>query len=125
MSNARQVLVVDDESAVRMLVRFHLEQEGYAVSEAGDADRALELVRRSPPALVVLDVHMPHKDGWAVLAAMREDPVLAAVPVVMLTADADESTEWRARDLGAVAFVSKPVSMDDLTRVIGNVLRPL
>ena len=122
MSNAGQILVVDDQAAVRTLVLVHLEQEGYSVREAADAGRALELAREAAPSLVVLDVHMPHRDGWAVLAAMRDDPALVDVPVVMLTADADESTEWRARDLGAVAFVSKPVSMEDLARVVGRVL---
>ena len=117
--------MVDDEASVRTLVQVHLEQEGYGVRQAADADGALELARQSTPALVVLDLHMPHKDGWSVLAAMRDDPALVDVPVVMLTGDANESTEWRARELGAVAFVSKPVSMDDLMSLIGRVLRPV
>jgi len=121
VTGAAQVLVVDDEAPLRTLLRLNLEHEGYTVSEAPDADAALALARRSFPDLILLDIQMPNRDGWAVLTAMRDDPVLSAVPVVMLTGNADESTEWRARELGAVAFVTKPVAIDDLLRIVGEV----
>jgi len=115
------VLVIDDEAAVRTLLRLNLEQEGYTVREAPDADTGVALARQSVPDLILLDIQMPNKDGWAVLTALRGDPVLCDVPVVMLTGIADEATEWRARELGAVAYVTKPVATDDLVRVVGRV----
>jgi DNA-binding response OmpR family regulator len=65
---------------------------------------------------------MPTKDGWDVLSELREDPDVADVPVVMLTAQADEATEWRARELGAAAYIAKPVNLEDLLDVVVRVL---
>ncbi len=122
MDAPRRILVVDDEASLRTLLRLVLEREGYDVREAGDGDRALEVARSIHPDAVLLDIGMPRKDGWAVLADLRSDPVLRAVPVVMLTGEADESTELRARDLGAVAYVAKPVSIEDAVRVVSRAL---
>jgi len=113
--------VVDDEAPVRTLLRLNLEHEGYTVSEAPDAATGVELARQSVPDLILLDIQMPDRDGWTVLTALQGDPALRDVAVVMLTGNADEATEWRARDLGAVAYVTKPVAIDDLVRVVDRV----
>lgn len=122
VSGRRQVLVVDDDATARTLVRLNLEFEGYTVSEAENGDRGLESARSSRPDLILLDVMMPGTEGLQVLAELRDDPLLRSTPVIMLTGRADEGTEWRARDLGAAAYVAKPVAVDDLLRTIACVL---
>lgn len=72
--------------------------------------------------MILLDLAMPESDGWEVLRGLRGDPLLAEVPVIVLTARADESTEWRAKDLGAARYVTKSVSLDDLLRMVVDFL---
>ena len=117
-----RVLVVDDDALSRELYAFHLARRGFDVSEAEDGERALALLRTGPPDLVLLDIAMPVRDGWAVLDEMANDRGLARVPVVVVTGDAGETAEVRARDAGAAAYVAKPVDMDDLVRVIERAL---
>lgn len=122
MAHGGHVLVVDDEAPQRTLVRLNLEHQGYSVSEAVDADTGLGAAREAHPDLILLDIRMPKRDGWAMLTALRDDPALCHVPVVALTGDSDESSEWRARELGTIAYVTKPVDIDDLLRIVGEVM---
>ncbi len=125
MSRVQQILVVDDDGSLRAILRLTLECEGYAVIEASDGDGALELARQKCPDLILLDIGMPTRDGWAVLAELRTDPSLSDIPVVMLTGEADESTEWRAREMGALQYITKPVDVEDvLSTVVGLLGRP-
>jgi CheY-like chemotaxis protein len=80
------VLIVDDDEAVRTAVADVLREEGFEVSEAQDGEQALAMLRRSPPDVVLLDLMMPRVDGWQVVEAMRSSPPLANVPVMVLTA---------------------------------------
>ncbi len=115
-------MVVDDETVARTSVRVNLESDGFQVGEACDGQRAKELARAARPDLILLDVRMPGKDGLQILEEIQADPQLRGIPIVMLTADAQESSEWRARDLGAIAYIAKPVDPDDLLRVVRRVL---
>jgi len=102
------ILVVDDEAPVRMICSFNLEASGLEVVEAADGDDALAAVRKRPPDLVLLDVMMPNRDGWAVAAELHADPRTRDIPIVFLTARVDESDRERAHQLGAVGYITKP-----------------
>ena len=112
---AGTVLVVDDDEAARnLLVRF-LSHEGFRVEEAADGDAALRRARAARPHVITLDVLMPGMDGWAVLTALKADPELAEIPVVMLSV-VDEKHIGFA--LGASDFLTKPIERERLVAVL-------
>jgi DNA-binding response OmpR family regulator/DNA-binding CsgD family transcriptional regulator len=110
------VLVVDDEADIRELVRLNLELDGHDVILAADGNEAIEFAVGEHPDCVVLDVMMPEKDGWAVLAEMKSsiDPVIAEIPVIMLTARADDMDRIRGSIEGAIRYLTKPFSPIEL-----------
>jgi len=114
------ILVVDDDAAVRSLLCDVLEAEGYAVRGAEDGFAALRQVQSDRPACVVLDIMMPGLDGHAVLTRLRESDAGRRVPVVMLTAAADDAHAWRAWTEGADYFLAKPFEPDDLLDYLGS-----
>jgi DNA-binding response OmpR family regulator len=122
MADQRRVLVVDDEPDVLLLCRVNLEFEGYDVVEAHDGIEALEQVRATNPDIVLLDVMMPRKDGWQVLAEIKADPDLKDIPVVMLTAKVQESDQIRGWSTGAADYITKPFSPLSLSQVLESVL---
>lgn len=105
------VLVIDDEPAVQKMVARILAKEGVRVVTASDGREGLEMAHSHQPSLITLDVMMPELDGWAVLQALKSDPDLAAIPVVMVTI-LDEQN--RAFALGASDYVTKPVDAERL-----------
>src|SRR5687768_16076207 len=104
------VLVVDDEPTILELVRFTLEDEQVAVIEASDGVQALEKARATHPDLILLDVQMPRLDGFEVCRRLREDPTLAGVRIVMLTAAGQENYRARGMAAGANDYLTKPFS---------------
>ena len=108
------VLLVDDDAQVRELVRINLEFEGYTVREAADADEGLTAIEEAKPDLVLLDVMMPHIDGWEMLRRMQERYGVGAIPVVMFSGKADEQSEQHATSRGAQGFVGKPFDLQTL-----------
>jgi DNA-binding response OmpR family regulator/DNA-binding CsgD family transcriptional regulator len=110
------VLVVDDEADIRELVRLNLELDGHEVILAADGNEAIEYAVGEHPDCVVLDVMMPEKDGWTVLAEMKSsiDPVIAEIPVIMLTARADDMDKIRGSIEGAIRYLTKPFSPSEL-----------
>jgi DNA-binding response OmpR family regulator len=115
------VLVVDDEADIRSLVRELLERAGHDVVEAGDGNEGLRAFFSSRPDLVVLDVSMPGLDGWGTLERIRE---LSDVPVVMLTAQAQELAKVRGLRAGADDYITKPFGRQELlARVEANLRR--
>jgi excisionase family DNA binding protein len=108
------VLLVDDDARVRELVRINLEFEGYTVREAADADEGLAAIDEAKPDLVLLDVMMPHVDGWEMLRRMQERYGVGAIPVVMFSGKADEQAEEKATSRGAQGFVGKPFDLQEL-----------
>ncbi|HZA66667.1 MAG TPA: response regulator [Geminicoccaceae bacterium] len=105
------VLVVDDDETVRDLMHRFLSREGFAVVTAADGEQALELARQVRPSLITLDVLMPGLDGWGVLRALKADPALAPIPVIMLSI-LDEKN--KGYSLGAAEYLTKPFSRDEL-----------
>ncbi|HEV2889717.1 MAG TPA: response regulator transcription factor [Frankiaceae bacterium] len=117
MTGDRRILVVDDDADVRAMVRAVLEAEGYAVDTANDGFAALRAVDSTAPDCVVLDVMMPGMDGHGVLTRIRAG-ARAALPVVMLTAAADDSQAWQAWTEGVDYFLAKPFEPEELLRFL-------
>jgi DNA-binding response OmpR family regulator len=112
------VLVADDEVDIRDLVSYRLEKAGYEVVTAENGREALEQAKELKPDLAVLDVMMPFLDGYEVTSGIREDESLASMPVIMLTARAQEQDVERGFEVGADDYIKKPFSPQELrTRV--------
>jgi CheY-like chemotaxis protein len=109
------LLVIDDDPAVRELMQRTLSQEGYSVHTAESGVRGLELAKALKPSVITLDVMMPGMDGWAVISALKADPDLSDIPVVMLSIVDDQKLGFT---LGAVDYLSKPIDWKRLTSVL-------
>ena len=107
-----RVLVVDDDPPIRRLLQTSLAAQGFNVLEAEDGASALALLRRNAMDVVVLDLGMPGMDGFEVIRQLRESG--SAIPIIVLSARADEAGKVRALDMGADDFVTKPFGMDEL-----------
>lgn len=116
------VLIVDDEPMARTLLRLMLVRAGYDVSEAEDGYQALVKMRRQQPDIVILDVMMPGMDGFTVCENMRADEQLSRL-VIMLSAKTDVQSKRRGLEVGAAKYLTKPISPDDLTHHVRDVLR--
>ncbi len=108
------VLVVDDDELVTEFVRFRLETEGFAVEVAHNAEDALAAAVRRPPHLLLLDVGLPEINGLTLLRRLRVEKRLKDVPAIMITASAAGANVKAAMEAGAVGYVLKPFSTDDL-----------
>jgi DNA-binding response OmpR family regulator len=114
-SPSNVALVVEDDEQIAYLLRFILEREGYRVELANDGRAAMELIGRiEPPALAMLDVMLPHADGYQLLGAIREQDAWKDVPVLMLTAKSQEKDIVRALDSGADDYLVKPFKPEEL-----------
>lgn len=116
-------MVVEDETDLRELIGFNLEREGYTCRQAADGDEALAQMAREIPHLVILDRMLPNTSGDEVLAQLRRDQKTAAIPVLMLTAKADESDELVGFAMGVDDYVTKPFSMKALIARVAALLR--
>ena len=108
------VLVVDDDPGVRQVVRLSLELEGYMVKEAGGAEEGLAAVEDEAPDLILLDVMMPHVDGWEMLRQIQERHGAGSIPIVMFSGKVDAQTAAQAAARGAQGFVGKPFDPQQL-----------
>ena len=116
-----KILVVDDESRMRKLVRDFLIKQNFEVLEAGDGEEALDVFFETEGiALVILDVMMPKKDGWQVC---REIRAYSGVPIIMLTAKTEEQDELQGFELGVDEYISKPFSPKILVARVEAILR--
>jgi len=114
------ILVVDDERAIRRLLRMYLTDAGFTVAEAADGGEALEQVRRGGIDLVLLDLNLPEVDGFEVTRRMRE---VASLPVIMVTARTEEAHRVTGLELGADDYVTKPFSPLEVVARVKAVLR--
>lgn len=116
-----KILVVDDESRMRKLVKDFLNREGYAVLDAEDGEQAMDLFYANKGiALIILDVMMPRMDGWQVCREIRRS---SKVPIIMLTARAEEHDELQGFNLGVDEYISKPFSPKILVARVNAILR--
>ncbi|MEO7102627.1 MAG: response regulator [Gemmatimonadaceae bacterium] len=112
-----RVLVIDDESSVRTIMRRFLQRENLSVDEASSGEVGLKMARENKPDAITLDVMMPGMDGWAVLAALKADPDLRDIPVIMLTIVDDKRMGF---SLGAAEYLTKPIDREQLRRVLAK-----
>jgi DNA-binding response OmpR family regulator len=118
----RRVLVIDDESSIRMLCRVNLDAAGMEVLEAEDGEAGLRVARREVPDLILLDVMMPGLDGWSVARRLAEDPATRSIPIVFLTARADAADRRLGQQLGGAGYVVKPFDPVRISDLVEDVL---
>lgn len=109
------ILIIDDDPAVHQLLAEALRSEGYALKFAANGTEGLRLAKELRPAVITLDVLMPEMDGWVVLALLKDDPDLAAIPVIMLTVRADQDFGFA---MGVADYLQKPIDRDRLVAVL-------
>jgi CheY-like chemotaxis protein len=114
-NNGPCVLVIDDDSSARDLMQRSLAKDGFSVEVAADGPAGLALARQLKPAVITLDVMMPHMDGWSVLNALKADPSTASIPVIMLTMMDDRQMGFA---LGAADYFTKPIDFQRLHQVL-------
>ncbi len=122
---AKKILAVDDEKAIVRLVQVNLEREGYEVVTAYDGREALEKVASERPDLVVLDVMMPYMDGFEVLQQLRKDPNTRDIPVIMLTAKAQDADVFRGWQSGVDCYLTKPFNPMELKTFVKRVFKSI
>lgn len=119
-----RVLIGEDDEESRTFFRGVLEAQGYEVVEATDGDGVLAAVRGAePPDLLVLDLMLPGRTGWGVVAELRRDPDLPDVPVLLVTDHADEEFRGRAKGLGLAGYLVKPVRRREYANAVQRALR--
>ena len=117
-----RVLVVDDDRVIQQLLEVNLELEGYDVQIAGNGDEALKTLKSFQPDVVLLDVMMPKLDGREVCRRIKGDPSTAHIPVVFLSARAQDMDVNSGLELGASAYITKPFDPVDLLETVQKVL---
>ncbi|HUL59794.1 MAG TPA: response regulator [Anaeromyxobacteraceae bacterium] len=117
-----KVLLVDDTRTLLSLIQVYLMGWRMEFLEAKDGLEGLDKARQHTPALIISDVRMPGMDGFELCAAIRADRVLHATPVILLTSLADEQSRQKGKLVGASAFLTKPVSVEELRRTVQKVL---
>ncbi|MBM3494449.1 MAG: response regulator [Armatimonadetes bacterium] len=122
---AKKILAVDDEKAIVRLVQVNLEREGYQVVTAYDGREALEKVASERPDLVVLDVMMPYMDGFEVLQQLKKDPETRDIPVIMLTAKAQDADVFRGWQSGVDCYLTKPFNPMELKAFVKRVFKSI
>jgi phosphate regulon transcriptional regulator PhoB len=120
---ASRVLIVEDERDIRDLIVLHLQRDGYEVASASTGEEGLAQVRHSPPDLLILDLMLPAMSGLEVCRRLRQEQGTATLPIVMLTAKADEVDRVVGLELGADDYVVKPFSPKELLARVRAVLR--
>jgi two-component system NtrC family sensor kinase len=120
-TRANCVLVIDDDATARELIADHLKAQGFSVVTAAGGVEGLKLAKELQPTAITLDVMMPDLDGWSVLAALRQNPELADIPVIMVSI-VDEHRRGLA--LGAAGYLTKPIDREQLQRLIRRFMAP-
>ena len=118
-TSGRRILIVDDEASIRLICRINLAASGWKCEEADNGEEAIVRIRGDRPDVVLLDVMMPIRDGWMVGEDVAGDPAVRDVPIVFLSARAEQ----RAHSLGAVGYLTKPLNPVGLSAAIEEILR--
>jgi two-component system alkaline phosphatase synthesis response regulator PhoP/two-component system response regulator VicR len=122
---ARKILVVDDERHIVRLVEINLQRAGYDVVTAYDGIEALEKVEQEKPEMLVLDVMMPRMDGFEVLAKLQSDPATSDIPVIMLTAKAQDADIFQGWQSGVSSYLTKPFNPRELITFVERIFQSL
>lgn len=117
-----KILVIDDDSANRLVLQMVLKRSGYTPVLAEDGGSGLSRAQEVLPDLILLDFFMPGEDGFDVLARLKSDPALKDIPVVIFTILVREESERKALEMGAAAYVTKPFDVEDVVTCIRRIL---
>ncbi|MDD5132698.1 MAG: response regulator transcription factor [Candidatus Methylomirabilota bacterium] len=118
-----KILVVEDEKDIVELLQYNLEKENFKIQSANNGQRALDLVRKNHPDLILLDLMLPEIDGLEVCRILKKDTKTSHIPIIMLTAKSSESDKIVGLELGADDYITKPFSMKELIARIKALLR--
>ena len=125
---AAQVLVVDDDPVIQKLLQVNFEMEGYRVITASDGVEGLDRARSERPDIVILDVMMPKMNGLEVASALKGDPATSSIPIILLSAKAQEADVQAGRQTGAEDYVTKPFDplelLERVARLVGEPSEP-
>ncbi|MDI6827416.1 MAG: response regulator [Armatimonadota bacterium] len=121
----RKILAVDDEKHIVRLVQVNLERQGYEVVTASDGKEALQKVEEEKPDLVILDVMMPYMDGFEVLQNLRRNPSTRDIPVIMLTAKAQDADVFRGWQSGVDCYLTKPFNPMELISFVKRIFKSM
>ncbi len=119
---AKKIVLAEDEPQIARLIEFKLKKEGYEVTWKENGEEALKAIKEDKPDLILLDVMMPVMDGYEVLRRLKEDEDLKSIPVVMLTARAQEKDVVKGIDLGAEDYITKPFHPAELLARVKRIL---
>ena len=122
---AKTILVVDDERHIVRLVQVNLERAGYEVTTAYDGVEALEAVRSELPDMIILDVMMPRMDGFEALKKLRADAQTKDIPVIMLTAKAQDADIFKGWSSGVDSYLTKPFNPRELLAFVDRIFQSL
>lgn len=117
-----KILIADDEQNIVISLEFLMKREGFQVAVANDGEEALERIRSDRPDLVLLDVMMPRKTGFEVCQAVKSDPALQGVKILMLTAKGRDTEVAKGLAMGADAYMTKPFSTRELVAKVKSLL---
>lgn len=120
---AKKILVCDDERHIVRLIQVNLERQGYQVVTAFDGKEGLEKVKSEKPDLLVLDVMMPYMDGFEVLKSLRREPETESLPVIMLTAKAQDKDVFEGYHYGADMYLTKPFNPAELVTFVKRIMQ--
>ncbi len=121
----RKILAVDDEKHIVKLVQVNLERQGYEVITANDGREALQKVEEENPDLLVLDVMMPYMDGFEVLQNLRRNPSTRDIPVIMLTAKAQDVDVYKGWQSGVDCYLTKPFNPMELISFVKRIFKSM
>ena len=121
-SLAHKVLIVDDDAFIRRPLEYILREEGFAPLTAVDGDDCIDKIADERPDLIILDVMMPGRDGFEVCRILKQDPDLAEIPIILLSARGRGHDKQKGLSLGAAEFMTKPYSPSDLLRRVRELL---
>ena len=119
----QKILVVDDEEHIRKIVKFQLEKAGYTVETARDGAEALEIIQKSPPDLILLDLMMPKMDGYEVCKRLKNNYQTSHIPIIMVTAKSNLEDKLQGFEGGANDYIAKPFAISELLLRVRNVLQ--
>ena len=123
MSHSAKILAVDDEPELVDLMQFHLVRAGHEVFTAANGWEAIDLVRCNRPDIILLDLMLPDLDGFGVCEILRRDPLTATIPIIIISAWASPDSRNLGLELGALDYITKPFSPQELVRRVNNLMQ--
>ena len=122
-SRVRNIVIVEDDEDIADSIRYNIEREGFRARIASTGEQALDLILDKPPHMVLLDLNLPHMNGFELCRRLRSEATTSKIPILMLTARANEADKVLGLNLGADDYITKPFSMRELVARVNAVLR--